>query len=58
MEKQLNYKEYNTWLFKTLLVLLYGCEIWKMNKGDNKWVEIFQNKCRRKILRIKWEGHI
>ena len=53
-------KNTKTRLFKTLVlpVLLYGCETWKMNKGDNKQVDIFQNKCLRKILRIKWEDHI
>ena len=47
-------------LYKTLVtpVLLYGCETWKMNKGDDKAVDVFQNKCLRKILRIKWEDHI
>ena len=29
-----------------------------MNKGDNKLVDTFQNKCLRKILKIKWEDHI
>ena len=31
-------------LFKTLEtpVLLYGCETWKMNKGDNKLIDMFQ----------------
>ena len=44
-------------LFRTLLVrvLLYGCETWKMNKVDNKMLNIFQNKCLRKILRVRWK---
>ena len=44
-------------LFKTLVVpvILYGCETWKMNKGDNKVLDVFQNKCLRQILRIRWE---
>ena len=47
-------------LFKTLVVpvLLYGCETWKMNKGDNKIIDIFQNKCLRQILRIRWEDRV
>ena len=39
-------------------VLLYGCDIWKMNKGDNKIIDSFQNKCLRKILKTRWEDHI
>ena len=46
-------------LFRTLAVpvLAYGCETWKMNKADNKMLNIFQNKCLRKILRVRWEDH-
>ena len=46
-------------LFKTLVVpvLLYGSETWKMNKRENKEVDVFQNKCLRQILRIHWEDH-
>ena len=45
--------------FRTLVVpvLAYGCETWKMNKADNKMLNIFQNKCLRKILRVRWEDH-
>lgn len=34
-------------LYRTLVVptLLYGSETWKMNKEDNKVVDVFQNKC-------------
>ncbi|XP_020623185.1 uncharacterized protein LOC110060730 [Orbicella faveolata] len=47
-------------LYKTLLVpvLLYACETWKMNKGDHKAIDVFHNKCLRKILRIKWQDHV
>ena len=46
-------------LFRTLVVpvLASGCETWKMNKADNKMLNIFQNKCLRKILRVRWEDH-
>ena len=42
-------------LFKTLVVpvILYGFETWKMNKGDNKVLDVFQNKCLIQILRIR-----
>ena len=29
-----------------------------MNKGDNKVLDVFQNKCLRQILRIRWEEHV
>ena len=47
-------------LLKTLVVpvLLYGCETWKMNKGDDKAVDVFINKCLRRILNIQWQDHI
>ncbi|KAJ8333487.1 hypothetical protein SKAU_G00414950 [Synaphobranchus kaupii] len=47
-------------LYKTLVVpvMLYGCETWKMNKGDDNAVDIFQNKCLRRILHIRWQDHI
>ncbi len=47
-------------MYKTLVVpvLLYGYETWKMNKGDNKAVDVFHNRCLRRILRIQWQDHI
>lgn len=27
-------------------ILLYGCEIWKMNLGDDKLVDLFHNKLK------------
>ena len=48
-----------TKLYKTLVVpvLLYGCETWIMNKGDDRGVEVFYNKCLRRILQIQWQDH-
>ena len=47
-------------LYKTLVlpVLLYGSETWKMKKGDNKMIDVFQHKCLRKIMRTKWEDRV
>ena len=47
-------------LYRTLVmpVLLYGCETWKMNKGDNKAVDVFHNRCLRRILCIRWQDHV
>ena len=42
-------------LYRTLVVpvLLYGCETWKVNKGDDRAVDLFDNKCLRIILQIQ-----
>ncbi|XP_048579012.1 uncharacterized protein LOC125560728 [Nematostella vectensis] len=47
-------------LYKPLVlsVLLYGCETWKMNKKDDKLLDVFQQKCLRRILKISWEDHV
>ena len=29
-----------------------------MNKGDDNAIDVFHNKCLRKILRIKWQDHV
>ena len=46
-----------TRLHKTLvkLVLMYGCKTWKMNEGDAKKIDVFQNRCLRRIMKIKWQ---
>ena len=35
-------------------VLLYGSETWKMNKEDEKRLDTFQQRCLRKVLKIRW----
>ncbi|KAI4883820.1 hypothetical protein NFI96_002543 [Prochilodus magdalenae] len=47
-------------LFKSLVlsILLYGCETWKLTKGEEGKLDIFQTKCLRRILRIRWQQHI
>ena len=44
-------------LYKTLVlpVLLYGCETWKVTKGDEKKLDGFQFNCLRTILKIRWQ---
>lgn len=37
-----------------IVVLLYGCEIWRMIKVDEKRFDIFFYKCLRKILKVYW----
>ena len=47
-------------LFKSLVlsVLLYGCETWKLTKGEEEKLDIFQTKCLRKIFKICWQQRI
>ena len=47
-------------LYKTLVrpVLLYGSETWKMNVNDNRRINVFESRCLRRILRIRWEDRI
>ena len=47
-------------IYKTLVVpvLLYSCETWKVNKGDKREIDVFQNKCLRRILGVKWQDKV
>ena len=47
-------------LFKSLVisVLLYGCETWKLTKGEEEKLDIFQTKCLRRIFKIRWQQHV
>jgi hypothetical protein len=38
--------------------LLYGCETWKNSKSLTAKLQVFINKCLRKILRIFWPDQI
>ena len=39
-------------------VLLYGCESWKVTTTISRMLEVFQNRCRRRILNIFWPNTI
>ena len=47
-------------LYETLVkpVLVYCCETWKMNEGDAKKIDMFWNRCLRRIMKIKWQDKI
>ena len=53
-------KKTKTSLFKSLVlsVLCYGCETWKLTKGEETKLDVFQNRCLRRIYKIHWEQHI
>ena len=44
-------------LYKTLVkpVLLCGCETRKMNQDEAKRIDVFQNRCLRRIIKVKWQ---
>ena len=35
-------------------VVMYGCEIWTIQKADNQRIDAFELWCWRKLLRIPW----
>ena len=39
-------------------VLLYGCETWKTTQGVINKLQVFANRCLRKILKLKWTDKI
>ena len=41
-----------------VLGLLYRCETWKVNKENDRVVDVFHNKCLRRILQIQCQNHI
>lgn len=43
-------------IFKTncLAVLLYGCETWKVTSSIESKIQVFVNKCLKRILKIYW----
>ena len=45
---------------KTLVkpVLMYGCETWKMNEGDAEKIDVFQNRCLRRIMKTRLQDKI
>ena len=47
-------------IFKSnvLSVLLYAAESWKVTKGICHMLEVFQNKCLRRILHVFWPNKI
>ena len=47
-------------LYKTLVkpAVLYGCKAWKMNQGDAEKFVVFQNRCLRRIMKVKWQHKV
>lgn len=35
-------------------VATYGCEAWTLKKEEERYIQAFENKCVRKLLRISW----
>ena len=49
-------RRYKIRIFKSnvIAVLLYGCESWRMAKGDEAKLDTFQHKWLRRLLKIYW----
>ena len=47
-------------LFKIIVisVLLYECETWKLTKGEEEKLDIFQTKFLRRIFKIRCQQHV
>ena len=47
-------------LFKSLVlsVLLYGCETWKLTKGEENKLDVFQTRCLRRMFKIRWQQRV
>ncbi|GFR70754.1 retrovirus-related Pol polyprotein LINE-1 [Elysia marginata] len=47
-------------LFRSLVIaiLTYGCETWTLLADTERWIQIFENKCLRKLLRISHKDHV
>jgi hypothetical protein len=41
-----------------LSVLAYGSETWKTTEGDKKKLDMFQNRCLRQLLKVRWPDKI
>ncbi|KAJ8258223.1 hypothetical protein GJAV_G00194530 [Gymnothorax javanicus] len=45
-------------LYRLLIsILLYGCECWTLNAETERWLQAFEHKCYRKLLRIHDSEH-
>jgi len=53
-------KEFKLQIFNTNVksVLLYACETWKTTNQITRRLQIFVNKCLRRIMNIKWTNKI
>ena len=47
-------------LYRTNVVstLLYGCETWQVTTKQEKILDIFDNRCMRRILKVNWQDYV
>ncbi|GFR78972.1 hypothetical protein ElyMa_004008700 [Elysia marginata] len=47
-------------LFRSLVssILTYGCETWTLLADTERRIQVFENKCLRKLLRISYKDHV
>jgi hypothetical protein len=39
-------------------VLLYASETWKTNKAIESWLRGYEERCLRKIFRVRWRDRV
>uniref|UniRef100_H3AF06 Endonuclease-reverse transcriptase n=1 Tax=Latimeria chalumnae TaxID=7897 RepID=H3AF06_LATCH len=39
-------------------VLLYGCESWNQTHMQEEQLNVFENRCLRRILKVRWQDHV
>ncbi|GFR90329.1 endonuclease-reverse transcriptase, partial [Elysia marginata] len=47
-------------LFRSLVssILTYGCETWTLLADTERRIQVFENKCLRKLIRISYKDHV
>ncbi|GFR57511.1 UDP-glucuronosyltransferase 2A1-like [Elysia marginata] len=47
-------------LFRSLVIsiLKYGCEMWTLLADRERRIQVLENKCLKKLLRISYEDHV
>ena len=35
-------------------VVMYGCERWTIKKAEHRWIDAFELRCWRRLLRVPW----
>ena len=35
-------------------VVMYGCESWTVKKAERQWIDAFEMRCWRRLLRVPW----
>ena len=55
-EKQRHYLAKNVCLGKAMVfpVVMYGCESWTIKKAERRRIDVFEQWCWRRLVRVPW----